>query len=82
MENQSNRDRRPIRWDMRLWSVLGCGIIGAVLGVVVGVFGFGLNLFDWWQETMTIGALVGAAFGLLFPRVGAIVSNGLLIFTD
>jgi hypothetical protein len=82
MDERSNQKPKPIAWGYRLWSVFGCGTIGAVLSLVIADFGFRLDIAYWWRESLATGAFIGGVFGLLFPRIGGAISNIILIFTD
>lgn len=67
----------------RLFSAIGCGLFGAVLGVVamLAILYFTQPPVDLgWGPSFFSGGVVGSVLGWIFPRIGLAISRVALFF--
>jgi hypothetical protein len=80
---RTNDEHPTARLIERLFSAIGCGVFGAVAGVILmlAILYFTQPPVDLgWGPSFFSGGVVGAVVGGIFPRIGLAIGRVALFF--
>ncbi len=80
---KSNEKHPTAQLIERLFSAIGCGLFGAVVGVIamLTILCFTQPPVDLgWGPSIFCGGVVGAVAGWIFPRIGLAISRVAFFF--